>query len=171
MKINDLLISQLQASITTLRLCIEQCPDDTWNEKVGNAPISIAAFHALFFADIYLERSLDTFKDQPYHKENAALFGDYEELESEMQQRQYEKADILNYLHFCQSKAATVISAETDETLAEVSGFPWIKGPRAEVHVYNARHVQHHAAQISLRLRLNLQTDIPWVKQGLEVAN
>jgi len=168
MQINDLLLTQLQASITTLRLCIEQCSDSTWNEKVANAPIDAVAFHALFFADVYLERSLDTLKDQAYHKRNGQLFGAYEELDSEMYQRKYEKADVLDYLNFCLTKAATVVGQETDETLAEASGFPWIKGPRAEVHVYNARHVQHHAAQISLRLRLNHSIDIPWVKQGLD---
>jgi len=33
---------------------------------------------------------------------------------------------------------------------------------RAKLHVVNIRHIQHHAAQLSLRLRLDHQEDIPW---------
>jgi len=39
--------------------------------------------------------------------------------------------------------------------LAGQSGFHRRKCSGAELHVYNIRHVQHHAAQLSLRLRLD----------------
>ena len=83
-----------------------------------------------------------------------------------MQKRAYEKSAVQDYMQFCNDKATRVINAETDETLAAPSGFSWLKCTRAEVHVYNTRHIQHHAAQISLRLRLNEQAEIPWVRQG-----
>ena len=37
---------------------------------------------------------------------------------------------------------------------------------RAELHLYNIRHIQHHAAQLILRLRLDTDVDIPWVGRG-----
>jgi len=39
-------------------------------------------------------------------------------------------------------------------------------GSRAELHIYNIRHIQHYAAQLSLRLRLDTEVDIPWVSHG-----
>jgi len=38
--------------------------------------------------------------------------------------------------------------------------------PRAELHVYNIRRIQHHAAQLNLRLRLDTNVDIPWIGSG-----
>ena len=32
--------------------------------------------------------------------------------------------------------------------------------------VYSIRHIQHHAAQLSLRIRLDHQIDTPWVRTG-----
>ena len=37
---------------------------------------------------------------------------------------------------------------------------------RAEVHIHNIRHIQHHAAQLILRLRRDYGQDMPWFKSG-----
>jgi hypothetical protein len=37
---------------------------------------------------------------------------------------------------------------------------------RAELYAYNTRHIQHHAAQLSLRLRIDAGVDIPWIGLG-----
>jgi hypothetical protein len=50
--------------------------------------------------------------------------------------------------------------------LAGPSGFRRRKCSRAELHVYNVRHIQHHAAQLILRLRLDTDVDVPWVGQA-----
>ena len=165
--LKNLLLSQHQAALTTLAKCIELCPDGAWNEKVANLPISTAVFHTLFWTDMYLERSTEHLKDQEYHKTNSEIFGEYEELASDLQKRTYERSQVDNYFEFCRAKAAKVILAETDESLAEKSGFDWLDCSRAEVHVYSSRHIQHHAAQISVRLRVNHGVDVPWVKLGM----
>jgi hypothetical protein len=59
-----------------------------------------------------------------------------------------------------------VIAAETAETLTAGCGFQRRPISRAELHVYNLRHIQHHAAQLSLRLRLDAQQEIPWIGSG-----
>jgi hypothetical protein len=41
---------------------------------------------------------------------------------------------------------------------------------RAELYVYNLRHIQHHAAQLSLRLRLDHGVNIAWVGSGWREA-
>jgi hypothetical protein len=41
---------------------------------------------------------------------------------------------------------------------------------RAELHVYNIRHIHHHAAQLSLRLRLDTGRGVDWVGSGWREA-
>ena len=41
---------------------------------------------------------------------------------------------------------------------------------RAELYVYNTRHLQHHAAQLSLRLRLDAGVHTPWFGGGWREA-
>ena len=67
----------------------------------------------------------------------------------------YEKPFVLSYLQNVRRKAQDTIARESAEVLAGPSGFNWRKCSRAELHVYNIRHIQHHAAQLSLRLRLD----------------
>ncbi len=62
------------------------------------------------------------------------------------------------------------LAKETDDTLRGENGFSWHKISRGELHVYNIRHIQHHAAQLSLRLRLNADIDIPWVSHAWKEA-
>ncbi len=94
------------------------------------------------------------------------MFGDYEELREVVQQAVYEKSFIKTYLQHCRDKASAVIAVETSESFDKRPGFDWLQISRAEVHVRNIRHTQHHAAQLSLRLRLDVGQDIPWVGTG-----
>jgi hypothetical protein len=164
--LRELLRNHFEAAFCTLCLCLEQCPDELWQEPVGNEPFSRVVFHTLFFADMYLSTDEDSFRQQQFHIENADLFGDYEQLEWRDPVCIYEREPLRNYLNFCRSKATGVISAESDESLAAPCGFPRRDFSRAELHVYSMRHIQHHAAQLSLRLRLSADVGIPWVGSG-----
>lgn len=167
-------ISQYESALRTLTLCINSCDDATWDGDVAQCPYSQSLFHALFFADLYLERSPESFRQQAYHRQHIELFGDYEQLENRVAVQTYSRAALHDYIIFCRDKARTVVAAETAVTLAERTGFSWLDFPRAELHVYNIRHLIHHAAQLSMRLRLNAtqQTDsnagVDWVKAGWE---
>ncbi|KPJ52053.1 hypothetical protein AMJ39_08795 [candidate division TA06 bacterium DG_24] len=46
------------------------------------------------------------------------------------------------------------------------SGFPWLPFNRFELHLYNIRHIQHHAGQLIERLRSQGVTDFEWVGIG-----
>jgi len=162
----DLIARQYEAALCMLAACVERCPDDRWNEPVANLKFCQAVFHALFYTDVYLGRTYDSLREQPFHREHAAVFADYEEREDRPPQRLYDKAFITAYLQHCRAKAARVIAEETAEVLESRPGFDWLPCPRAEVHLYNIRHVQHHAAQLSLRLRLDTGDGVPWVRSG-----
>jgi hypothetical protein len=157
---------QYEATLCTLSLCIERCPEAGWHAPVVNLTFCQAAFHTLFFTDYYLEPDERGFRDQPFHREHAEFFRDYEELLPRKPVHRYDRPDVARYLTFCREKAARVVASETEESLTAVCGFPPRTCSRAELHLYNIRHVQHHAAQLSLRLRLDAGTDIPWVGSG-----
>lgn len=146
--------------------CVQQCSEENWDAPVANLKFCQAMFHALICTDLYLGPDEDALPDQPFHRVHVSEFADYEELEDRPQQRLYDKSFIEEYLKHCRDKAQQVVSDETQETLDGPSGFDWLKLSRAELHVYNIRHIHHHAAQLSLRLRLDTGGGIPWVGSG-----
>jgi hypothetical protein len=103
---------------------------------------------------------------QPFHQANPDLFGEYEQLEPREPIEIYTREQLGRYLDFCRQKVASVIGAETEAELSAPCRFPRKTFSRAELHVYNLRHVQHHAAQLILRLRLDSEVDVPWVRSG-----
>ena len=162
----SLIDNQYEAALCMLNDCIEKCPDELWHEPVAELKYCQVVFHTLFFTDVYLGTSLDSLRKQPFHQENVADFGDYKELEKRKQRATYEKSFIRSYFNHCRKKAADVVSGETAESLAQPAGFDWLDFSRAEVHVYNIRHLHHHAAQLSLHLRLQTGEGIPWCRSG-----
>ena len=54
-------------------------------------------------------------------------------------------------------------SVDTMDLDAETCGFPWYKIPKLDHQINNIRHVQHHAALLSGRLRRAEGIDVLWV--------
>lgn len=160
------IINQFEASFCTLDLCIDRCSETYWDMRIGNFSFSHVAFHTMIFADLYLSENETEFRNQPFHRDHLPFFNDYDELTSDSTQTTPDKPAIQRYLQFCRNKAVEVISAETEESLDRKAGFDWLDFTRAELHVYNMRHLQHHAAHVGLRLRAEAQQEIPWVKSG-----
>ena len=163
--LKQLIAQQFEAALCTLSACIDRCPETVWNARVGNLAFCQVAFHTLFYADYYLGRDEASFR-QPFHRDNPQFFRDYEELEDRVQVQLYDKPSVQKYVQHVRTKAAQAIAAETAETLGAWSGFERRTFSRAELYVYNMRHLQHHAAQLSLRLRLDAKLEIPWFGSG-----
>lgn len=164
-----LIVSQYEACFRMMWEAIQRCPDDAWDAPVASLAFCQAVFHTLFFADVYLGPNLESLREQAFHRERPDIFRDYEELENKRQEHLYARPDTLTYLSICRDKAARVVAGETEATLAGPSGFPWLDRAgltRAELHVYNIRHIHHHAAQLSLRHRLDGRDGVPWCKAG-----
>ncbi|TDJ54740.1 MAG: DinB family protein [Planctomycetota bacterium] len=164
--LKEVLTNQFHAALCTLNDCIDRCPDSAWNSKIVNLEFNQAAFHTLIYTDYYLGDGEETFRRQLFHRENEGRFGDYEEFEDRVQVATYERSFIQAYMAHCRTKLSETIAAETAESLSAESTFPWLTFSRAEVYVYTIRHIQHHAAQLILRLRRDYQQDMPWFKSG-----
>ncbi len=162
----SMLVNQFEASLRTLGLCVARCPDELWDVRVGNHPFSQVAFHTVFFADYYLGLEPESLRKQAFHTSNPTLFGDYEQLQDREPVAVYERPPIEAYLIFCHAKAVATIAAETEESLRAPARFHRRDMSRVELYVYNIRHIQHHAAQMSLRLRLDASVEIPWIGAG-----
>lgn len=167
---HTLIQNQYEAAFCTLFEAIARCPDESWMNRVARYGFSQSAFHTLFFADLYLGPDIDSHGKQPFHQDHAAIFetcGQWDE--SGPNDLHYERNFLFEYLQFCRMKMELVVSTVSDSDLAALAGFPWLgTKSRAEVHVYNIRHVQHHAAQLILVLRRDAKVDVPWVKSGWE---
>ncbi len=164
--IRQTLANQFEAALCALHFPIDQCPDDQWLLPVANHLFCQTAFHALVYTDLFLGDSIDALKQQAFHRENTNIFRDYEEFEDRIPVLRYDRDFIQQYLAHCRSKAASVIAAETKDSIAQVSPFGHLPFARAEMHLHNIRHIQHHAAQLSLRLRQAGDPKIPWAKSG-----
>jgi hypothetical protein len=158
--------NQMRAALAMLADAIEQCPDGAWDRPVANLKFCQAAFHVLFYTDLYLEPSIAKFREQSFHIEHAEFFAGYEELEPRAPARTYDKSSLLRYLEHCREKIGRSLAKETAESLAGPSGFDRLTFSRAELYLYNLRHLQHHAAQLMLRLRLDYDSDFRWVRSG-----
>jgi hypothetical protein len=158
--------NQFEAAFCTLGACVDRCPEANWCRPVGNLKFCQVAFHTLLFADVYLGKDERSVRDQPFHRQHAAVFADYEELEDRVPQAVYDKPFIRAYLGHCRAKARQAIAAETEQSLVHRPGFEGREFSRAELHVYSIRHIQHHAAQLSLRLRIDAGIEIPWIGSG-----
>lgn len=162
----ELISNQFEAAFCMLASCVDRCPETRWHAPVVNLKFCQVAFHTLFYADTYLGPNLESLRQQLFHRDNPSFFGDYEELEDHAPRAIYEKPAIKDYLNHCRRKASEVIASETTDSLRVRPGFDWLEFSRAEVHVYNIRHIHHHAAQLSLRLRIDTGEDIPWFGYG-----
>ena len=162
----QLIARQYEAAFCTLRACVVRCPQENWNAPVARYPFSQVVVHTLIFADLYLSRDEEEMRAQLYHQENSQFFGEYEQLQDREPTEVYERAAVQSYLDFCRDKSQNVALAETNESLLKPCGFPGKDFSRAELHVCNIRHIQHHSAQLTLRLRLDSKVDAPWVSSG-----
>ena len=159
-------VQQYEASLATIQRCVTDCPDELWQSPVVNHPFSQSIFHALFFADLYLGQSVEDQPRQAFHRQHAAVFGDYEQLEDRIPHGTYDKPFIHAYIRHCCDKATEVLASEDEARWQQLSGFPWLNIRRGEVHIYNIRHLQHHAGQVIAKLRSEAGRDMPWIKSG-----
>ncbi|MCB9925538.1 MAG: DinB family protein [Planctomycetaceae bacterium] len=160
------LIGQFDASLSMFNDCVIQCPVEQWEHNVGNYPFWNVAYHTLFYVDFYLSPNEASFSPQNFHRENAEQFvPSHEKL---VPDDPYDVETIREYVGHCKRKVIRSVAAETAESLAGPSGFSWYKISRAEFVLNNIRHLQHHAAQMSLHLRNSAGINIRWIGSGFK---
>jgi hypothetical protein len=167
MEIRSALKSQYHAALKTLRGAIEQCPDEMWSDTaLGFAPFWRVAYHTLFFAHFYLQQRQEDFTPWARHRDEAQFMSNlpWENNRPPKACQPYTRDDILEYWRVCDG----MIDAGVDalDLSAAQCGFPWYKMPTLEHQIVNIRHIQHHAAILSMRLRRSTGVEVDWVASG-----
>jgi hypothetical protein len=154
------LLGQYEASLAMLRHCIASCPDDHWDLPIAKYPFWVVAYHTLYCTDGYLIASEQDWKPHPVFQP-----GGMADIDAEYPTKRFTQAELLAYVGFCRERAREVVGAETDHSLQGPSGFARLKFSRAELHMYNVRHIQHHTGQLGAFLgRQKIAS--PWAKSG-----
>lgn len=166
--INSNIISQLLASLYMLKNCIDLCPITEWNEKHNDYPFSQVVFHTLFDCDYNLCDTELEFKEQYFHKANTTIFDDYEELEASKAIKVYGKIFINEYYDHCRIKTIATIEIETFRNMLESNSDVRKNMTKLERYLNSIRHIQHHAAQLGLRLQFITGKEMDWISRGTE---
>lgn len=150
--------SQFGASIDMLENAATACPDQLWADDQKSPAFWYVVYHTLFYLDLYLSGSVEGFTPPaPFTLAELDAAG--------VPPDPYSKADLRVYLDHCRTKCRSTLAALTDDAASERCGIPWIEGSMAELHLYNMRHVQHHAAQLNLILRRETDSAPAWVQR------
>jgi len=155
--LKEILWWQFGVSIDMLKNAIILCPTEFWNT---DKKFWYNAYHCLFFLDYYLTL-------EPSHFSPPKPFT-LSEFEDRMPERVYSKEELLTYLQFCRQKCHNLIGEMTDE----ISKSFWTNESKTmsynviEILLYNMRHVQHHAAQLNLLLRQEINNAPEWIYEA-----
>jgi len=148
---------QFGAAIDTLGDAIRLCPDHLWtvvlwkdldDERYGQ--FWFVAYHALFWLDLFLTGTKEGFvPPSPFSRA--------------LPEHPYTKDQILAYLGVCREKCQSMIEGLTDEKAQQRCVFEWMEPSYLELQMYSMRHVQEHAAQLSLVLGQHDVTGLDWI--------
>ena len=158
---------QFGAAIDMLDNALRSCPDELWQERLYNersvqpefAEFWYIAYHALFWLDFYLSDSTNGFAP-------PAPFT-LSELEAGLlPERVYTKGELQTYLEHGRNKCRLKLETLTDWLVPQHCRPDWPEMSVAELLLYNMRHVQEHAAQLSLFLGQRLGSAPGWVAKA-----
>lgn len=151
---------QFGASIEMLENALRACPDELWGDRSQKPEYWYLVYHTLFWLDLYLSGSVEGFTPP------APFTLDELDPAGRLPERVYAKDELQIYLEQCREKCQTEIAALTEEKARRRSVFRWGEVSFSELLLYNMRHVQHHAAQLNLILRQQIDSAPGWVQQG-----
>jgi len=164
---------QFGAAIDMLENALLACPDTLWHGRLWgdpsdpSLPPGFASFwyvtsHTLFWLDLYLTGSSEGFAPPaPFNPDD------------DLPERPYTREELHAYLLQLRKKCQTIITELSYEQAQQQVDLPWRRKPSYfELLLYTLRHVQEHAAQLSLFLGQHGIPDeaLGWVGRAKEEA-
>jgi uncharacterized damage-inducible protein DinB len=154
-----LLWKQFGAAIDMLDNAVVACPDALWHQPVWQDPsvpsrrvqFWYVVYHALFWLDLYLLGSEEGFAPPaPF------TLVEQDDAAGPLPDQSYSRDELRAYLTYARQKWRTTIETMTDERARQPVNFGWMRDGEVvsyvELQLYNMRHIQEHAAQLSLLL-------------------
>ena len=153
--------SQFGAAIDMLDNALLACPDALWEEKLWPNPppqwfpsqfaeFWYVSYHALVWLDLYLSG----LPEEEFAPPAPFAQGVLDSVEA-APDRPYPKEELRAYLASTRQQCHTTLVALTDEQARRPVEYPWCEGQPIsylELLLYTMRHVQEHAAHLSLFL-------------------
>ncbi len=145
---------QFGAAIDMLENALVACPDTLWQEHLwidSEGPqygtFWDITYHTLYWLDVYLTgRSVEAFTPPaPFKKRSDDV----------LPTQPYTRDELHTYLKHLRQKCQTTMLSLSDEKGHQPFHFPWDSEhpiSYVELQLYTMRHVQEHAAQLSLFL-------------------
>jgi hypothetical protein len=158
MKVKETIKSQYNAALEMLKQAVEACPESLWSDPQYESPFWHVAYHALFFAHLYLQpHEKDFVPWEKHQKRFVSLASDIDEGE---RGEWYGKEDVLAYLALCRQQVEEQVAALD---LEAESGFHWLPFDKLELQFYNIRHIQQHTGELYERLGAAGGPELHWV--------
>ena len=164
---------QFGAAIDMLENALLACPSTHWNERLWSdqdqpdyPTFWYLTYHTLFGLDLYLTGKTEGFAP-PAHFRNPF------DPKSEFPKQPYTRDELHTYLKHLRKKCQSTITKLSNEKAHQPFTFP-CSGEMSvsflELQLYSMRHVQEHAAQLSLFLGQHAIPDealdwVPWAKE------
>lgn len=149
MELQQIIQSQYFAALEMLKLVIVQCPEASWDAPGDTDPSWRKAYHALYYAHLYL---------QP----NRQAFTAWEKHHDPDSGPAFSPAEILEYLAFVQAQVRVQLANLEPQAS---SGFDWLPFSKLELQFYNIRHIQQHAGELYERIGTRANIDLDWVSK------
>ncbi len=146
---------------------LRACPDELWQERLYNersvqpefAEFWYVVYHTLFWLDFYLSDTAEGFAP-------PAPFTLSEFEAGLLPERVYTKAELQTYLEHGRNTCRAKLETLADALIPQRSRPDWPEMSVAELLLYNMRHVQEHAAQLSLFLGQKVGSAPSWVAKA-----
>lgn len=154
-----ILWKQFGAAVDMLDAALAACPEALWREPVWPAPDGApertqfwyVAYHTLFWLDVHLFGTEEDFAPPaPF------ALTEQEDADGPLPDQVYSEEQLRGYLASLREKLHTTIMTMSDEQARRHVDFGWMEEGEtvtfAELQLYSLRHVQGHAAELSLLL-------------------
>jgi hypothetical protein len=165
---------QFGAAIDMLENALLACPASLWRERLWSDPPPLelppqfaefwyVTFHALVWLDLYLSGLPEEEFAPPAPFAQGVL-----DSQEALPERPYTREELHAYLVSTRQKCHTQLLALTDAQARRIVEYPWSEGQPIsylELQLYKLRHVQEHAAQLSMFLGQHAIPDeaLDWV--------
>ncbi|MBL8821719.1 MAG: DinB family protein [Planctomycetia bacterium] len=167
MDVSSALKSQYRAALRTLLAVVEACPEELWYKPNDGGPVYWrVAYHTLFYCHFYLHQKQEDFIPWDRHQPEANYIATvaHENHRPPKPCEPYSQADLKAYWQIIYDDVDRLVDA-LDLSAAQC-GFPWYQMSTLEHQLVNIRHIQHHAAILSWRLRSTSGKAMGWVGKG-----
>lgn len=162
MDLKPALKKQYHAALAMLREAIELCPDELWDSGPFKVPYWQVAYHTLYFTHLYLQPNLESFVPWELHRNEHHDLPWPPESATKIE-APYTKSQLLAYWKICDDLLDDAV--DRLDLTAPDCGMPWHKGmPKLDHQLHNLRHIQHHTAILSGRLRSTSGIEVQWVR-------